>query len=110
MEGKFNHFEGYNAEAAKMMRTSIGKTALLSVGGWRSVASMEEAIHNGNTDFISMCRPFIREPSLAKKIREGKTTKASCTNCNRCLAALAINIPVQCYVNGINGGKQERGK
>jgi 2,4-dienoyl-CoA reductase-like NADH-dependent reductase (Old Yellow Enzyme family) len=106
MEGKYETFEGYNVEAAKMIRPVIGKTALLSVGGWRTVASMEEAINNRHTDFISMCRPFIREPSLVKNIREGKTTKASCTNCNRCLAALASNIPVQCYVNGIRIGKK----
>lgn len=101
MEGKYNNFEGYNIEAAKLIRTVIGKVALLSVGGWRNVSSMEEAINNGHTDFISMCRPFIREPSLVKRMREGKTSKASCTNCNRCLAALASNIPVQCYVSGI---------
>jgi 2,4-dienoyl-CoA reductase-like NADH-dependent reductase (Old Yellow Enzyme family) len=103
MEGKYDIFEGYNVEASKMMKIVIGKTALLAVGGWRNVASMEAAISSGDTDLISMCRPFIREPSLVKKIREGKTAKASCTNCNRCLAALASNIPVQCYVNGIRG-------
>lgn len=110
MEGKYNIFEGYNVDAAKMIRPVIGKTALLVVGGWRNVSSMEEAINNGDTDLISMCRPFIREPSLVKKIREGRTTKASCTNCNRCLAALASNMPVQCYVNGINEESRRRGK
>jgi 2,4-dienoyl-CoA reductase-like NADH-dependent reductase (Old Yellow Enzyme family) len=107
MKGKYNNFEGYNVEASKMIRTVIGKTALLSVGGWRNVSSMEDAINNGHTDFISMCRPFIREPSLVKRMREGKTSKASCTNCNRCLAALASNIPVQCYVNGIKANRKE---
>ncbi|MEE9912997.1 MAG: NADH:flavin oxidoreductase [Deltaproteobacteria bacterium] len=110
MEGKYKNFEGYNVEASKMIRIVIGETALLAVGGWRHVSSMEEAINNGHTDFISMCRPFIREPSLVKKIREGKTTKASCTNCNRCLAALASNIPVQCYVNGIKTDKSNNFK
>jgi 2,4-dienoyl-CoA reductase-like NADH-dependent reductase (Old Yellow Enzyme family) len=100
MAGKFDLFERYNVEASRMIRPVIGKIPLISVGGWRSVGAMEETINNGDADFISMCRPFIREQSLVKKIREGKTERASCTSCNKCLAALANNMPVQCYVKG----------
>lgn len=100
MEGKFDLFEGYNIEASKVIRPVIGNVPLISVGGRRSVGAMEEAVKSGDTDFISMCRPFIREPSLVKKIKAGKTGRASCISCNRCLAALANNMPVRCYING----------
>jgi 2,4-dienoyl-CoA reductase-like NADH-dependent reductase (Old Yellow Enzyme family) len=100
MEGKFEVFEGYNVEAAKMIRPFIGNTPLFVVGGWRHVSAMEDAVTNGYTDLISMCRPFIREPSLVKKIRNRKVESASCASCNRCLAALANNMPVKCYFNG----------
>ncbi len=100
MEGKFGLVEGYNLESARMIRPVMGSISLFAVGGWRQVSSMEKAVHEGDTDFISMCRPFIREPSLVQKIRKKKTAAASCTSCNKCLAALANDIPVQCYIDG----------
>jgi 2,4-dienoyl-CoA reductase-like NADH-dependent reductase (Old Yellow Enzyme family) len=100
--GKYNLVEGYNLEAAKMIRPVIGNIPLLSVGGWRTISRMEETITYGYADFISMCRPFIREPSLVRRIKSGKTDRVSCISCNKCLAALANNMPVQCYVNGFN--------
>ena len=92
--------EGYNLEAAKAIRPKIGKLPLCVVGGWRTVEKMEAAIENGGADFISMCRPFIREPFLVKRIKEGRTRAASCRNCNRCLAALPNQMPVRCYSSG----------
>jgi 2,4-dienoyl-CoA reductase-like NADH-dependent reductase (Old Yellow Enzyme family) len=61
---------------------------------------MEAAVADGDTDFISMCRPFIREPDLVKRFREGKSVKATCNSCNKCLAALPNDIPVRCYQAG----------
>jgi 2,4-dienoyl-CoA reductase-like NADH-dependent reductase (Old Yellow Enzyme family) len=95
--GKFDMIEGYNLEATKMIRPVIGRISLFAVGGFRQVSGMEEAVANGYTDFISMCRPFIKEPYLVKHIREGKVKAASCTSCNKCLAAFVHDIPVKCY-------------
>jgi 2,4-dienoyl-CoA reductase-like NADH-dependent reductase (Old Yellow Enzyme family) len=69
------------------------------VGGLRSFSEMEEIVKNNYADFISLSRPFIREPFLIKYFKEGKQDKASCISCNRCLAALIHDFPVQCYVN-----------
>lgn len=93
--------EGYNLEATKMMRPVMGRTPLFAVGGWRKVAAMEEALIKGDTSLIAICRPFIREPSLVRKIREGKAEAASCTSCNRCLIAVGNNLPVRCYQKGL---------
>lgn len=100
MAGKFELEEGYNLEATKMIRPVMGQIPLFAVGGFRRVSNMEEAIQKGYIDCISMCRPLIREPYLVKHIREGKVKTASCTSCNKCLAALVNDIPVKCYHKG----------
>jgi len=95
--GKYDLQEGYNLEAAKMIKPVIGKVPLFLVGGLRSLSYMEEILEKGSVDFISMSRPFIREPLLVKRFKEGKTEAASCVSCNKCLAAVANNRPVRCY-------------
>ncbi|MEW6530459.1 MAG: NADH:flavin oxidoreductase [Thermodesulfobacteriota bacterium] len=93
--------EGYNVEAAGMMRPVMGGLPLFAVGGWRHLSAMEQAIVAGDTDLIPLCRPLIREPSLVKRFREGKTKSASCTSCNRCLVAVGSDLPVRCYYRGL---------
>jgi 2,4-dienoyl-CoA reductase-like NADH-dependent reductase (Old Yellow Enzyme family) len=60
MLGKFELTGPYNDETAKLIRPVMGAVPLFSVGGWRDLRQMEEAVSKGDTDFISMCRPFIR--------------------------------------------------
>jgi 2,4-dienoyl-CoA reductase-like NADH-dependent reductase (Old Yellow Enzyme family) len=102
MEGKFDLEEGYNLEAAKVIKPFIGEIPLLVVGGFRRVAHMEEVLNNGFADFISMCRPFIREPNIVKKISEGKVDSVACVSCNKCFAAAANYMPVYCYNKGFS--------
>lgn len=97
LEGKYELEEGYNLEAARMIKPVLGDTPLFLVGGMRTVAHMEEVLEKNYADFISMSRPFIREPFLVNKIKEGKMEKVSCVSCNRCLAAVPNNLPVYCY-------------
>jgi 2,4-dienoyl-CoA reductase-like NADH-dependent reductase (Old Yellow Enzyme family) len=101
MLGKYDFKEGYNIEAAKMIKPVLGKTPLFVVGGLRRVAEMREVLEKQYADCISMCRPFIREPFIVKKIKEGNTEAVTCVSCNRCLAAVTHNIPVQCYNKGL---------
>lgn len=95
--GQYNLDGPYNLDASRYIKPFAGKTPVFPVGGWRTIKQMEKAMEMGDTDFISMCRPFIREPFLVKKIREGKSQGATCKNCNRCLAALPNKMPVRCY-------------
>ncbi len=99
LEGKYDLEEGYNLEAATMIKSVLGGTALILVGGMRTVSHMEEVLENKHADFISMSRPFIREPFLVNKIKEGEMDKVSCVSCNRCLAAVPNELPVYCYNN-----------
>ena len=100
LEGKFGLKEGYHLEAAKKIKPVLGETPLFLVGGMRTVSHMEEVLENNHADFISMSRPFIREPFLVNKIKEGKMDRVSCVSCNRCMAAVQNNIPVYCYNKG----------
>ena len=101
MVGKFDLKEGYNADAAKAIKPLIGNIPLMLVGGMRKVAHMEEVINSGWVDFISMCRPFIREPKIVKKFKEGKSESVACVSCNRCFAGAANYMPVYCYNKGL---------
>jgi 2,4-dienoyl-CoA reductase-like NADH-dependent reductase (Old Yellow Enzyme family) len=101
MVGKYDLEEGYNLEAAKMIKPVLGEIPLFVVGGLRKVAQMTEALEQQYADCISMCRPFIREPFIVKKIKEGKTESVACVSCNRCLAAVPSNMPVRCYNKGL---------
>lgn len=80
--------EGYFATTARTIKESIGDLPLSVVGGIRS-ASMMTKFQEEFADFISICRPFIREPDLVQKLREGKE-KADCISCNRCFEARNI--------------------
>jgi len=100
LEGKYDLEEAYNLEAAKIIKPALGQTPLFLVGGVRRVADMEKILENNYADFISMSRPFIREPFLVKKIRDGKMDQVSCVSCNRCLAAIVNEFPVYCYNKG----------
>ncbi len=100
MVGKYALEEGYNLEAAKMIKPVLGRTPLFVVGGLRKLAQMKEALEKKYADCVSMSRPFIREPFIVKKIKEGETEAAACASCNRCLAAVGNNMPVHCYNKG----------
>ena len=100
LEGKYDLEEGYNLEAARMSKPLIGDIPLFLVGGMRTVSYMEDVLENGHADLISMSRPFIREPFLVNKIKEGKMDRVSCVSCNRCLAAVLNSLPVYCYNKG----------
>ncbi len=98
LKGKYYLQEGYNLEAAKIIKPVIEKIPLILVGGLRRLSYMEEILEKGDVDFISMSRPFIREPFLVKRFKEGKGEVVSCVSCNKCLAAVANNMPVRCYI------------
>jgi 2,4-dienoyl-CoA reductase-like NADH-dependent reductase (Old Yellow Enzyme family) len=98
--GKYDLEEGYNLEAAKLIKPVLGDVPLILVGGLRNPRHMEEVLGGKWADLISMSRPFIREPYLVKRLREGKAEVASCVSCNRCLAAINNNMPLRCYYKG----------
>lgn len=57
---------------------------LILTGGVRSVEVSEELLESGVTDFVGMCRPFIREPDLPNRWKSGDTRRATCVSCGKC--------------------------
>jgi 2,4-dienoyl-CoA reductase-like NADH-dependent reductase (Old Yellow Enzyme family) len=106
LKGKFDLVEGYNVNAAKLIKPEIDGVPLMTVGGFRRLANMQEVVNEGHTDFISLCRPFIREPRLVVDFKEGKKDVAACESCNRCLAAVTLNLPVRCYTKGLDSKEE----
>ena len=55
--------EAYFKNEARAFREKLD-VPLILVGGMRSFETAEKLLDDGTADFISMCRPFIREPDL----------------------------------------------
>ena len=105
LEGNYDLEEGYNLAPARKIKTVLGDVPLMLVGGMRTVAAMDASLERNEADFISMSRPFIREPFLVNKIKEGNMDRVSCVSCNRCMAAITHELPVYCYHKGLPDGR-----
>jgi len=93
-----------NKPAAEMIKPALGNVPLILVGGVRRLSEMEEVLAAKKADFISMSRPFVREPFLAQRLQSGKSEAAACISCNKCFAAVFNGLPLRCYVNGLPRG------
>jgi len=76
--------EGYFVDAAARLKAGV-RIPVFGLGGLRTFREMEKAVLGGRADFVSMSRPFIREPGLVRLFREGKIRKSECISCNKCL-------------------------
>jgi 2,4-dienoyl-CoA reductase-like NADH-dependent reductase (Old Yellow Enzyme family) len=75
--------EGYFLPYVREFRHHLG-VPLICVGGLRSRSVMEEVVETGAADLVSLCRPFIREPDLPRKLQNGQSERAACISCNKC--------------------------
>jgi len=90
--------EGYHLQEAELIKKNVNVPVIL-VGGLRKMAMMERIIENKQVDFISMSRPFIRQPNLVNQfIKKPNEEIISCVNCNKCTVEVAVNLkPLKCY-------------
>jgi len=75
--------EAYNLDLAREIKKAV-KCPVMVVGGFRSLEVIGKAIREEGMDYVSMARPFIREPRLAKRWQEGDRSRARCISCNKC--------------------------
>lgn len=75
--------ENFNASNAELIKKNVNVPVIV-VGGIHKLSDMEDIVSSGRADFVSMCRPFICEPNLVKKLKDGKQTEAKCLMCNYC--------------------------
>ncbi len=74
--------ENFNVDNASEIKKNVS-IPIIVVGGIHKVSDMEKILTEGKADFISMCRPFICEPDLAAKLKNGQA-EAKCIMCNFC--------------------------
>ncbi len=75
--------EAYFKEELRTFRKAVS-IPLILVGGIRSFEIAERLVDDGMADYISMCRPFIREPDLINRWKAGDHRKAECKSDNLC--------------------------
>ena len=70
---------------------------IMMVGGLRTFELMEEIVQMKESDFISLCRPLIREPNLIDVWKRGDRHRAKCISCNKCLQGLRKGEKLRCF-------------
>jgi 2,4-dienoyl-CoA reductase-like NADH-dependent reductase (Old Yellow Enzyme family) len=88
--------EAYWLPFAEKIKPLIGDTPLILVGGMKYPQTMEKILQDKKADFISMCRPLIREPNLPNEMAEGRKSPVRCAFCNKCLAMVMAE-PLRCH-------------
>lgn len=75
--------EAFNLDLAGRLKDVVD-CPIMVVGGFRSYDVAERAVSTYGMDYISMARPFIREPNLANRWLSGDHSPAKCLSCNQC--------------------------
>jgi 2,4-dienoyl-CoA reductase-like NADH-dependent reductase (Old Yellow Enzyme family) len=97
--------EAYFRNEACAFRQEIS-VPLMLVGGIRSYQVADALLNNNIADYFSMCRPFIREPGLVNRWKQGDLSRAKCISDNKCFAPAMQGKGIFC----VTARKQEREK
>ncbi len=79
------------------------------VGGFRSLEVIKKAVVGDGIDYISMSRPFIREPRLIERWKEGDLSPARCISCNGCFKPGLKEGGIYCVVERKEAQKRTAG-
>ncbi len=89
--------EAYFKDAAKAFKEKLN-VPLILVGGIRSFRLAERLLDDRIADYISMSRPFIREPALVKRWASGDLRKATCQSDSQCRERALAGEGIYCVV------------
>jgi 2,4-dienoyl-CoA reductase-like NADH-dependent reductase (Old Yellow Enzyme family) len=87
--------EAYFRKEAKAFKEKLN-VPLILVGGNRSFQLAERLVKEGYADYISMSRPFIREPDLVKRWASGDLRRAACLSDNQCFGSAMSGDGIYC--------------
>jgi tRNA-dihydrouridine synthase len=87
--------KAYFQSEARVFREKI-HVPLILVGGIRSYETAKQLVDEGLAEYISMSRPFIREPELIKRWRAGDRREAACISCDNCFEPIKKGEGVSC--------------
>ena len=85
----------YFQSEARIFKETI-HVPLILVGGIRSYETAKQLVGEGFADYISMSRPFIREPGLVKRWKAGDRREATCISCDNCFEPIKKGEGVSC--------------
>jgi len=66
-------------------------TPMALVSGFKKLETMKRVVEEDLVDMISLSRPFIREPDLVKKLKNGQE-EAACIRCDACRANFGVSM------------------
>jgi len=78
------------------------------VGGIRSFQGAETILNGQGADYISMSRPFIREPGLINRWKSGDFAPSTCLSDNRCFAPAIAGEGIYCVMEKRLGDKRSK--
>ena len=82
VDGEIVEITPFRERAARAKREIDIPLAL--VCGIRTPETADDIVTSGDADFVSLCRPFIREPGLINRWMSGDFRKSGCTSCDKC--------------------------
>jgi len=85
----------YNLDAAIQIKKAVNIPVMV-VGGIHRLDDIRNIIVNDKMDFVSMSRPFIIEPNIVAKFKNGTRTQSKCIMCNYC-SIIGEELPLKCY-------------
>ncbi len=84
-----SYFEQYAAKIAEEIEIPV-----ICVGGHRDFNKLTDIVNQTKIEYISLSRPFIREPELINRWASGDRTPAKCISCTKC-----FGVETQCIFN-----------
>jgi len=99
--------EAYFQNEARTYKSKV-KVPLILVGGNRSFQVAEKLVTEGPADYISMSRPFIREPGLINRWKSGDLSRATCLSDSLCFGPARKGQGVYCVTEERQQAKKRR--
>ncbi|MGO9016211.1 MAG: NADH:flavin oxidoreductase [Dissulfurispiraceae bacterium] len=100
--------EAYNLALAGKIKKAV-QCPVMAVGGFRSLEVINKAAIENGIDYIAMARPFIREPRLIRRWKEGDLAPARCISCNGCFKPGLSEGGIYCVVEKKEAQKRTAG-
>lgn len=85
----------YYYAAAKRFKKCIDVPMML-VGGIRSFEEATQLVVEGTADYVSLCRPLIRDPTLINRWKSGDMQESTCISCRACMNAVLDGQDLHC--------------
>jgi 2,4-dienoyl-CoA reductase-like NADH-dependent reductase (Old Yellow Enzyme family) len=90
--------EAYFQKEAVAFKKTV-QVPLILVGGNRSYEIAQQIVDNGVADYVSMCRPLIRDPGLINRWRTGDLAGSACLSDNKCFGPIMAGKGLYCVMD-----------